>query len=72
MTDPKNTNDSSVHSEDFNDGFTKIQSYPKKITCTNCNGDGVIEEIDEDGTALITCPLCEGRGKYVDDSDYTE
>lgn len=69
MTDPKNTNDSSVHSEDF--GFTKIQSYPKKITCTNCNGDGVIEAVDEDGKILIECPICEGYGKYVDDSDYT-
>lgn len=65
MTDTQ-TNDSGIYPD-----FTKIQSYPKKITCTNCNGDGVIEEIDEDGMALVDCPLCEGRGKYVDDSDYT-
>lgn len=61
-----NNNDSGIYPD-----FRNTINHPKFVRCGECNGDGVVEVVDEDGKILIECPICEGYGKYVDDSDYT-
>lgn len=35
--------------------------------CTDCDGDGYLEQFNDDQTGVITwlCPTCEGTGKRV-------
>lgn len=37
----------------------------KDITCPNCNGQGVVLDVDRDDGSMCTCPICNGSGQIT-------
>lgn len=37
----------------------------KDITCTNCNGQGVVLDVDRDDGSMCTCHICNGSGQIT-------